>query len=108
MKPSESTFSAMASAPNDQDDKPSTSTPSTDQLKKLQDQMAKYKVLQRQPYSIDDKDDFPPQFVRRINNDLNEFITDPAPDIFLVPDTENILRFDQQELMQIYMLIAHN
>lgn len=81
----------MASAPNDQDEKPSTSTTVADKLKKIQDQMTKYKTLQRQPYNIDDKDDFPPQYIRRINNDFNEFITDPAPDIFLVPDSDNIL-----------------
>lgn len=81
----------MASAPNDQDDKPSTSSTATDKLKKLQEQMAKYKMLQRQPYNIDDKEDFPPQYIRRINNDFNEFITDPATDIFLVPDSTNIL-----------------
>lgn len=86
----------MESAPNGDDTQPSTSAPTTDQLKKIQEQMAKYKVLQRQPYSIDDKDDFPPQYVRRINNDFNEFITDPAPDIYLVPDSENILRLDQR------------
>lgn len=82
---------AMASSSNNQNDKPSTSTTMTDKLKKIQEQMAKYKTQQRQPYSIDDKNDFPPLYLRRINNDFNQFLTDPTADIFLVPESSNIL-----------------